>query len=101
MDYLTKHPKLVQFGALIIVFFILMSMTGEYAGYLELRDGFSNKVESGEIKAVASFSDSVSMILRGQLPPQFIRIPEMHFYNPVISSSIGYLLTMLFIIAGL
>jgi glycine betaine/proline transport system permease protein len=101
MDYLTKHPKLVQFGALIIVFFILMSMTGEYAGYLELRDGFSNKVESGEIHAVASFSDSISMIFRGQLPPQFIRIPEMHFYNPVISSSIGYLLTMLFIIAGL
>jgi len=101
MDYLTKHPKLIQFGALLIVFFILMSMTGEYASYLELRDGFGNKVESGKIQAVASFSDSVSMILRGQLPPQFIRIPEMHFYNPVISSSIGYLLTMLFIIAGL
>ena len=101
MEYLTKHPKLIQFGALLIVFFILMSMTGEYATYLELRDGFSNKVESGKIQAVASFSDSVSMILRGQLPPQFIRIPEMHFYNPVISGSIGYLLTMLFIIAGL
>ena len=101
MHYLTKYPKLIQFGVLIIVFFILMSMTGEYAGYLELRDGFSNKVESGKIQAVASFSDSVSMILRGQLPPQFIRIPEIHFFNPVISGSIGYLLTMLFIIAGL
>ena len=101
MDYITRHHKLLQFGVVLITFFILMSMTGEYSDYLLLRDGFNNKVDSGEIQAVAGFSESISMIMRGQLPPQFIRIPELNFFNPVISSSIGYLLTALLIIAGL
>ena len=55
MDYLTKHPKLVQFGALMIVFFILMSITGEYASYLELRDGFGNKLNPEKYKLLPVF----------------------------------------------
>ena len=101
MNYLLKHPKLLQFGIVLIVFFILMSMTGDYSNHLLLRDAFIKKVNSGDIQAVASFSESMSMILRGQLPPQFVRIPEMNFYNPVISSSIGYLLVTLLTLAGL
>jgi hypothetical protein len=58
-----------------------MSMTGEYSAYLALRDGFTDKVDSGEIQAVVGFSESISMIMRGQLPPQFIRIPELNFFN--------------------
>jgi glycine betaine/proline transport system permease protein len=66
-----------------------------------LRDGFSKKVASGEIEAVASFSDSIGMIIRGQLPPQFVRIPEINFYNPVVSTSLGYMTVMFIILAGL
>ena len=55
MDYLTKHPKLVQFGALIIVFFILMSMTGEYAGYLELRDALVIKLNPEKYRLLPVF----------------------------------------------
>ena len=71
MNYLLKHPKLLQFGIVLIVFFILMSMTGDYSNHLLLRDDFIKKVNSGDIQAVASFSESISMIFRGQLPPQF------------------------------
>ena len=53
MDYLKNNPKLVQFGIVLIVFFILMSMTGEYKDIILLRDGFANKVNSGEIDALA------------------------------------------------
>jgi len=76
-------------------------MTGEYHDIISLRDGFSKKVASGEIEAVASFSDSIGMIIRGQLPPQFVRIPEINFYNPVVSTSLGYMTVMFIILAGL
>ena len=59
-------------------------MTGQYSEISDARDGFTKAVEKGEIEAVASFSESVSMVLRGQLPPQFVRIPELNFFNPVI-----------------
>ena len=43
MNYLLKHPKLLQFGIVLIVFFILMSMTGDYSNHLLLRDAFIKK----------------------------------------------------------
>ncbi len=101
ISYFKNNPKVFQFAIVLIVFFILMSMTGEYKDIISLRDGFSKKVNSGEIQAIASFSDSISMILRGQLPPQFIRMPELSFYNPVISTSFNYLCAVLLIIFGL
>ena len=101
MEFIKNNPKLLQFGFVLIVFFILMSMTGEYHDIISLRDGFSKKVASGEIEAVASFSDSIGMIIRGQLPPQFVRIPEINFYNPVVSTSLGYMTVMFIILAGL
>ena len=100
MNYLLKHPKLLQFGIVLIVFFILMSMTGDYSNHLLLRDAFIKKVNSGDIQAVASFSESMSMILRGQLPPQFVRIPEMTFLNPQFSFTTGYFLFAILIIFG-
>jgi glycine betaine/proline transport system permease protein len=101
MEFIKNNTKLLQFGFVLIVFFILMSMTGEYHDIISLRDGFSKKVASGEIEAVASFSDSIGMIIRGQLPPQFVRIPEINFYNPVVSTSLGYMTVMFIILAGL
>ena len=101
MDYLKNNPKLVQFGIVLIVFFILMSMTGEYKDIILLRDGFANKVNSGEIDAIASFSDSFRMILSGQLPPQLIRLPELNFFNPVTNTSILFKLIALVTILGL
>ena len=41
------------------------------------------------------------MILTGQLPPQFVRIPELNFYNPVFNASAIYILTALLFMAGL
>ena len=101
MEFLKNNPKLFQFGIVLIVFFILMSMTGEYHDIISLRDGFSKKVAAGEIHAVAGFSESVGMIFRGQLPPQFVRIPEINFYNPVVSTSLGYMFAMLITLSGL
>jgi len=101
MDYLKKNPKLVQLGFVLIGFAILILMTGQYSEIIDVRDGFTKAVERGEIASSVSFSDSVSMILRGQLPPQFVRIPELNFLNPVVSASTVYILTTLLIMAGL
>ena len=76
-------------------------MTGQYSDIIDVRDGFTKAVAKGEIVAVVGFSESLSMILRGQLPPQFVRIPELNFYNPVVNASMVYILTTLLIMAGL
>ncbi|HHZ76553.1 MAG TPA: ABC transporter permease subunit, partial [Rhodospirillales bacterium] len=76
-------------------------MTGQYSDIIDVRDGFTKAVAKGEIVAVAGSSESLSMILRGQLPPQFVRIPELNFYNPVVNASMVYILTTLLIMAGL
>ena len=101
MEFLKNNPKLLQFGIVLIVFFILMSMTGEYHDIILLRDGFANKVNSGEIDAVVGLSESFRMILSGQLPPQLVRLPELNFFNPVTDTSIVFKLLALLTILGL
>ena len=101
MDYLKKNPKLAQLGIVLIGFAVLILMSGQYSDIIDVRDGFTKAVEKGEIAAVASSSESLSMILRGQLPPQFVRIPELNFYNPVVNASMVYILATLLIMAGL
>ena len=101
MEFLKNNPKLLQFGIVLIVFFILMSMTGEYHDIISLRDGFANKVKSGEIDAIVGFSESFRMILSGQLPPQLVRLPELNFFNPVTDTSIVFKLIALLTILGL
>ena len=101
MEFLKNNPKLLQFGIVLIVFFILMSMTGEYHDIILLRDGFANKVNSGEIDAIVGFSESFRMLLSGQLPPQLVRLPELNFFNPVTDTSIVFKLIALLTILGL
>ena len=101
MDYLKKNPKLAQLGIVLIGFAVLILMSGQYSDIIDVRDGFTKAVEKGEIAAVAGFSESLSMIVRGQLPPQFVRIPELKFYNPVVNTSMVYLLIGVLILAGL
>ena len=101
MEFLKNNPKLLQFGIVLIVFFILMSMTGEYHDIISLRDGCANKVKSGEIDAIVGFSESFRMILSGQLPPQLVRLPELNFFNPVTDTSIVFKLIALLTILGL
>ena len=78
-----------------------MSMTGEYHDIILLRDGFANKVKSGEIDAIVGLSESFRMILSGQLPPQLVRLPELNFFNPVTDTSIVFKLIALLTILGL
>ena len=101
MDYLKKNPKLAQLIIVLIGFAVLILMSGQYSDIIDVRDGFTKAVEKGEIAAVAGFSESLSMIVRGQLPPQFVRIPELKFYNPVVNTSMVYLLIGALILAGL
>ena len=101
MEFLKNNPKLLQFGIVLIVFFILMSMTGEYHDIILLRDGFANKVNSGEIDAIVGFSESFRMLLSGQLPPQLVRLPELNFFNPVTDTSLVFKLIALLTILGL
>ena len=101
MNHLAKHVKLIQLGIVLIGFVVLILMTGQYSDIIDVRDGFTKAVEKGEIAAVAGSSESLSMILRGQLPPQFVRIPELNFYNPVVNASMVYILTTILIMAGL
>ena len=101
MDYLKKNPKLVQFGFVLIGFVILILMTGQYSEIIDVRDDFTKGVERGEIASSVGFSESISMLLSGQLPPQFVRIPELNFLNPVVDNSIVYMFISLLILAGL
>ena len=101
MEFLKNNPKLLQFSIVLIVFFILMSMTGEYHDIILLRDGFANKVNSGEIDAIVGFSESFRMLLSGQLPPQLVRLPELNFFNPVTDTSLVFKIIALLTILGL
>ena len=101
MEFFTKNKKLVQLAIVFVGFFILVLMTGQYSEIIDVRDGFTNAVEDGKIVAVTGFSESISMILSGQLPPQFVRVPQLNFLNPVVSSSGIYLVATLMIILGL
>ena len=101
MDYLKKNPKLVQFGFVLIGFVTLVLMTGQYSELIDVRDDFTKAVERGEIASSVGFSESISMLLSGQLPPQFVRIPELNFLNPVVDNSIVYMFISLLILAGL
>ena len=101
MDYLKKNPKLVQLGFVLIGFVILILMTGQYSEIIDVRDDFTKAVERGEIASSVGFSESISMLLSGQLPPQFVRIPELNFLNPVVDNSIVYMFISLLILTGL
>ena len=83
MEYLSKHPKLIPIGIVLFGFAILILMTGQYSEIIDTRDSFIKAVDRGEIVPVTGFSESISMLLSGQLPPQFVRIPEINFLNPV------------------
>ncbi len=101
MEYLSKHPKLIQIGIVLFGFVVLVLMTGQYSEIIDSRDGFIKAVERGEITPVTGFSESISMILSGQLPPQFVRIPELNFLNPVVNNSIAYIFISFLIGVGL
>ena len=101
MEYLSKHPKLIQIGIVLFGFVVLVLMTGQYSEIIDSRDGFIKAVDRGEITPVTGFSESISMILSGQLPPQFVRIPELNFLNPVVNNSIVYIFISFLIGAGL
>ena len=101
MEYLSKHPKLIQIGIVLFGFVVLVLMTGQYSEIIDSRDGFIKAVERGEITPVTGFSESISMIISGQLPPQFVRIPELNFLNPVVNNSIAYIFISFLIGAGL
>ncbi len=101
MNLYSKNPKLIQLGIVLIGFIGLILMTGQYSEIIDVRDGFSKAIEKGEIDPVTGFSESLSMIFSGQLPPQFVRIPEINFFNPVVSSSLVYVLIALLIFFGL
>ena len=49
INYLSQRPKLTQFGIVLIVFFILMSMTGLYHDLIVERHLFAKSVDKGEI----------------------------------------------------
>ena len=101
MEYLSKHPKLIQIGIVLFGFVVLVLMTGQYSEIIDSRDGFIKAVDRGEIIPVTGLSESISMILSGQLPPQFVRIPELNFLNPVVNNSIVYIFISFLIGAGL
>ncbi len=101
MDYLKKNPKLIQLGVVLIGFIGLILMTGQYSEIIDVRDGFTKAVERGEIASSVGFSESISMLLSGQLPPQFVRVPEVNFFNPVVDNSLAYILLSFLFMAGL
>jgi len=76
-------------------------MTGQYSAIIDTRDSFIKAVDRGEIVPVTGFSESISMLLSGQLPPQFVRIPEINFMNPVVDNSLAYIFISFLIVAGL
>jgi len=86
-NYFTDRPKLIQFCAVLIVFFILMSMTGEYHDLMVQRDFFVKAVERGTIPDSVGFFESIRMIFSWQLPPQLVRLPEISFWNPSVGTS--------------
>tara|TARA_B110000003_G_C16649336_1_gene533498 strand:- start:57 stop:2468 length:2412 start_codon:yes stop_codon:yes gene_type:complete len=101
MNFYSKNLKLIQLGAVLFGFVILILMTGQYSEIIDVRDDFIKAVERGEIASSVSFSESITMLLRGQLPPQFVRIPEISFLNPVFDNSASYVMISLLILAGL
>ena len=70
INYLSERPKLTQFGIVLIVFFILMSMTGLYHDLIVERHLFAKSVVKGEIQSSVGFAESMSMILNWQLRPR-------------------------------
>ena len=56
INYLSERPKLSQFGIVLIVFFILMSMTGQYHDLIVERHLFAKSVVKGEIQSSVGFS---------------------------------------------
>ena len=101
MDYYSKHPKLIQLAVVLFGFVILILMTGQYSEIIDTRDSFIKAVDRGEIVPVTGFSESISMLLSGQLPPQFVRIPEINFLNPVADNSLTYIFISFLIVVGL
>lgn len=101
LNYLTERPKLMQFGFILIVFFLLVSMTGEYHDLMIERDSFAKAVKKGVIEDSVGFFESIRMIFSWQLPPQLVRVPEVSFWNPSVSTSFSYWLVSILVAAGL
>ena len=101
LNYLTERPKLLQFGIILIVFFLLVSMTGEYHDLMIERDSFVKAVGKGNIQDSVGFAESIRMIFSWQLPPQLVRVPELSFWNPSVSTSFIYWLVSIFVAAAL
>ena len=54
-----EHPKLVQFGLILIVFFLLISMTGEYHDLMVVRGDFAKAVSKDHIQSSVGFGESL------------------------------------------
>ena len=63
INYLSERPKLTQLGIVLIVFFILMSMTGQYHDLIVERHLFAKSVIKGGIQSTAGCAESMSVIL--------------------------------------
>ncbi|MDB4139686.1 ABC transporter permease subunit [Candidatus Thioglobus sp.] len=101
MEFIKNHTKLTQLAVVLFGFILLILMTGQYSEIIDVRDGFTKAVERGEIASSVGFSESIGMILSGQLPPQLVRVPEINFLNPVFDNSIVFLALSLLILAFL
>jgi len=101
LSYLTGRPKLLQFATILIVFLLLVSMTGEYHDLMIERDSFAKAVKKGHIQDSVGFFESIRMIFSWQLPPQLVRLPEISFWNPSVSTSFVYWLVSILVAAGL
>ncbi|HCH22670.1 MAG TPA: glycine/betaine ABC transporter [Oceanospirillaceae bacterium] len=101
IDFFTSRPKLLQFGAILILFTLFVQMTGDYQQLISVRDNFANAVNNGDIQASVSFSEAMGMLASGQLPPQLVRIPEISFYNLVVDLSNTTLCLVLLLFLGL
>ena len=93
MKHLTQHPKLTQFGLILLAFAILMYMARDYYDIITHSGTFNKLTASGEIAGATGFFESLQLLLSGTLPPQFVRIPENFVWGlpELINSSLLYL----------
>ena len=99
MEFIKNNPKLSQLAFVLVGFVVLILMTGQYSEIIDVRDGFTKAVARGDIVSSVGFSESISMIFRGQLPPQLVRLPEINFLNPIVDNSLPFLVSSFFILA--
>lgn len=93
MKHFTYHSKLIQFGFILLAFFILMYMARDYYDIITHSGTFNKMSASGDIVAYTGFYESIRLILSGTLPPQLVRIPENFVWGlpKLIDSTLLYL----------